>query len=58
VPLKLPFEAALALFIAADPFVDPLRTLGIVYGNCAASVLVTGGETLADEKASPQVLSA
>jgi proton glutamate symport protein len=58
VPLKLPFEAALALFIAADPFVDPFRTLSIVYGNCAASVLVTGGETLADETASAQILSA
>jgi len=29
-----------------------------VYGNCAASVLVTGGETQADENASPPVLSA
>lgn len=46
VPLRLPFEAALALFIAADPFVDSFRTLAIVYGNCAASVCVTGGETL------------
>jgi len=45
VPLRLPFEAALALFIAADPFVDSFRTLAIVYGNCAASVCVTGGET-------------
>jgi proton glutamate symport protein len=57
VPLKLPFEAALALFIAADPFVDSFRTLAIVYGNCAASVLVTGGESPADDLASPQSAS-
>ena len=48
VPLRLPFEAALALFIAADPFVDPFRTLSIVYGNCAASVAVTGGGSVVD----------
>jgi proton glutamate symport protein len=54
VPLKLPFEAALALFIAADPFVDSFRTLAIVYGNCAASVLVTGGESPTDDFAAPK----
>jgi Na+/H+-dicarboxylate symporter len=47
----------LALFIAADPFVDSFRTLAIVYGNCAASVLVTGGESPADDLASPQSAS-
>lgn len=58
VPLRLPFEAALALFIAADPFVDPFRTLGIVYGNCAASVLVTGGESQPDVTSPPNTLIA
>lgn len=58
VPLRLPFEAALALFIAADPFVDSFRTLAIVYGNCAASVCVTGGEAPGDTLTSPKVLSA
>jgi proton glutamate symport protein len=57
VPLRIPFEAALALFIAADPFVDSFRTLAIVYGNCAASVLVTGGESKSDAIDSPQALS-
>jgi len=57
VPLRLPFEAALALFIAADPFVDSFRTLAIVYGNCAASVCVTGGEVPVDTLTSPKVVS-
>lgn len=37
VPLRLPYEAALVLFIAVDALIDPLRTLGIVVGNCATA---------------------
>lgn len=43
VPLSLPYEAALVLFVAVDALIDPLRTLGIVLGNCAASSWVAGG---------------
>lgn len=43
-PLGLPFAAALVLFIAIDPLVDPLRTLMIVYPTCAAAALVSGQE--------------
>jgi proton glutamate symport protein len=58
VPLRLPFEAALVLFIAADTFVDPFRTLAIVYGNCAASVCVTGKESQTDLTTTDQKLGA
>jgi len=37
VPLRIPYEAALVLFIAVDALLDPVRTLGIVVGNCAAA---------------------
>ena len=43
VPLRLPFEAALVLFVAVDALMDPLRTLGIVLGNCAACSWVAAG---------------
>ena len=39
-PLRLPFDAAVLLFIAADAIVDPFRTVSIVYGNCAATAWV------------------
>ena len=38
--LGLPMEAPLALFIAIDPLLDAMRTACIVYGNCAATVLI------------------
>jgi proton glutamate symport protein len=38
--LGLPMEAPLALFIAVDPLLDAVRTLCIVYGNCAAAALI------------------
>lgn len=44
VPLRLPFEAALVLFIAVDALMDPLRTLGIVVGNCAACSWVASAD--------------
>jgi Na+/H+-dicarboxylate symporter len=43
VPLRLPYEAALVLFIAVDALMDPLRTLCIVLGNCSACCWVAGG---------------
>jgi len=43
VPLRLPYEAALVLFIAVDALLDPLRTLGIVVGNCAAASWLEAG---------------
>lgn len=39
-PLKLPLEAVLILFIAIDPILDPLRTLGIVHTGMAATALI------------------
>jgi proton glutamate symport protein len=39
-PLGLPVEAAIVLFIAVDPLLDVIRTLMIVYGNCAISALI------------------
>jgi proton glutamate symport protein len=39
--LNLPVEAAVALFIAVDPIIDVVRTLVLVYGNCALTALIT-----------------
>ena len=38
--LGLPFEAALALFLAIDPICDIFRTLVLVIGNSAAVCLI------------------
>ena len=54
VPLRLPFEAALVLFVAVDALMDPLRTLGIVLGNCAACSWVAAGSAPAAENAVPE----
>lgn len=40
-PLKLPVEAAIILFIAIDPILDIVRTLVLVYGNCALTALIS-----------------
>jgi len=40
-PLRLPWEAVLALFIAIDPIVDPMRTLLIVYPSCAFTAMLS-----------------
>lgn len=40
-PLGLPLSAVLTLFIAIDPVMDPLRTLGITYTGVAATTLIT-----------------
>jgi proton glutamate symport protein len=39
-PLKLPLEAVLVLFVAIDPLMDPLRTLGIVHTGMATTALI------------------
>jgi proton glutamate symport protein len=39
-PLGLPFGAALVLFIAIDPIIDPFRSLLIVYANCTAACII------------------
>lgn len=40
-PLKLPVEAAVILFIAIDPILDIVRTVVLVYGNCALTALIS-----------------
>ena len=40
-PLNLPVEAAIALFIAVEPILDVVRTLVLVYGNCALTAIIT-----------------
>ncbi len=43
-PLGLPLEAVLALLVAIDALVDPLRTLGTLYGGMAATAAVAERE--------------
>lgn len=43
-PLGLPLDAALVLFIAIDPIVDPFRTLGIVHTSLAATAAIADRE--------------
>ncbi len=45
-PLGLPLSAVLALFMAIDPIVDPVRTLLNTHANCAATVLVVSTKPL------------
>ena len=44
-PLNLPIEAALVLFIAIDPIIDPFRTLSIVQTGMAASSVIAEVKT-------------
>lgn len=44
-PLGLPLEAALILFIAIDPILDPFRTLCTVHTSMAATALIADSET-------------
>lgn len=44
-PMNLPVEAAIALFIAVDPIIDVVRTLVLVYGNCALTAIITPSVT-------------
>ncbi len=43
-PLGLPLEAVLALLVAIDALVDPLRTLGTLHGGMAATAAVAARE--------------
>ncbi|MEC4804193.1 MAG: dicarboxylate/amino acid:cation symporter [Jaaginema sp. PMC 1079.18] len=54
-PLGLPLEAALVLFIAIDPIVDPFRTLGIVHTSLAATAAIADLEPAPDNFATPPV---
>lgn len=47
-PLGLPLEAALVLFIAIDPIVDPFRTLGIVHTSLAATAAIADRKPAAE----------
>ncbi len=49
-PLNLPVEAVLVLFIAVDPLIDPIRTLGIVHTAMAVTTVVAEIEDEADLK--------
>lgn len=50
-PMKLPVEAAIVLFIAVDPIIDVIRTLVLVYGNCALAALIVPRPALDDPAA-------
>ncbi|EPY01137.1 dicarboxylate/amino acid:cation symporter [Magnetospirillum fulvum] len=50
-PLGLPFEAAVALFLAVDPLLDLVRTVLNVYGTCAVASIVCGRESDQEEEA-------
>ncbi len=58
-PLNLPVEAAIALFIAVDPILEVVRTLVLVYGNCALTTIITprakAGDQPATEQAAPMM---
>lgn len=43
-PLGLPLEAALVLFIAIDPIIDPMRTLLIIHSNMATTTVIASAE--------------
>jgi len=45
VPLGLPFEATMILFMAIDPIIDPMRTLIIVFGNMVATTFIARKKT-------------
>lgn len=52
-PLGLPLEAALVLFIAIDPIIDPLRTLLIVHCNITATTAIAPLETKIETATGP-----
>lgn len=51
VPLSLPLEAVLILFIAIDPLIDPVRTLGIVHTAMAVATVISEEEPSQVEEA-------
>lgn len=52
-PLRLPLEAVLVLFIAIDPLMDPLRTLGIVHTGMATTAAIAAPQTIVQPQADP-----
>jgi len=56
-PLKLPWEAVVALLIAIDPVVDPMRTLLIVYPSCAFAALLSDKKGAETPRPQPQSLN-
>jgi proton glutamate symport protein len=40
IPLNLPVEAVLVLFIVIDPIIGPFRVLSMVFAACAMSTLI------------------
>ncbi len=52
-PLRLPLDAVLVLFIAIDPLMDPLRTLGIVHTGMATTAAIASPETVAQSQGDP-----
>ena len=50
-PLGLPSETAIIIFLAADPIIDPMRTLLIVNTNMTISALIAEKETKHEIKA-------
>ena len=53
-PLNLPVEAAIVLFIAVDPILDVIRTLVLVYGNCALTSIIIPRPKLGEEQANTE----
>lgn len=54
-PLRLPLEAVLVLFIAIDPLMDPLRTLGIVHTGMATTAAIADPHTVVQPQTDPIV---
>jgi proton glutamate symport protein len=48
--LQLPFEAALVIFMAIDPIIDPVNTLTQVYSNIAVTTIIAGCPTITNSK--------
>ncbi len=56
-PLNLPVEAAIALFIAVDPILDMIRTVVLVYGNCALTSVIIPRSKLEVEQVKTETIS-
>ncbi len=56
-PLGLPLEAVLALFIAVDPILDPLRTLCTLHTSMAATAAIAEIDTTVPEAVPAEVES-
>lgn len=52
-PLRLPLEAVLVLFIAIDPLMDPLRTLGIVHTGMATTAAIADPQAVVQPQTGP-----